>query len=118
MEYVNGGELFDLLRSSGKLKEAEAFPYFFQIVLALEYCHSNLVSHRDIKLENILVEKDGRIKLADFGLANFIRDGKFLKTPCGSPNYAAPELISGKYRPIHLQEVLRGSNVFRSLLAM
>jgi serine/threonine protein kinase len=96
MEYVNGGELFDLLKASGKLKEPDAFSYFIQIVSALEYCHSNLVTHRDLKLENILVEKDGRIKLADFGLANFLKDGKFLKTPCGSPTYAAPELISGK----------------------
>lgn len=97
MEYVNGGELFEILKNFGKLTENVAYHYFIQVVSALEYCHSNLVAHRDIKLENILVQKEGRVKLADFGLSNFLKDGKFLKTPCGSPNYAAPELISGKY---------------------
>jgi serine/threonine protein kinase len=62
----------------------------------VEYCHKNLVAHWDLKPENILLGDNGEIKLADFGLSNLMKDGKFLNTSCGSPNYAAPEVISGK----------------------
>ncbi len=60
------------------------------------YCHENLVAHRDLKPENILLNDKNNIKIGDFGLSNLMKDGKFLKTSCGSPNYAAPEVISGK----------------------
>ena len=63
---------------------------------ALQYCHSKGYSHRDIKPENILLDSSGMIKLADFGLSSAIKDGYSLKTSCGSPNYAAPELLTGK----------------------
>ena len=62
----------------------------------IEYCHNNLVSHRDLKPENILITENNVVKIADFGLSNLMKDGKYLKTSCGSPNYAAPEVISGK----------------------
>ena len=58
--------------------------------------HANGVSHRDLKPENILLDKDRNVKLADFGLSNKMKDGNFLYSSCGSPNYAAPELINGK----------------------
>lgn len=54
------------------------------------------MAHRDLKPENILLGENGKIKLADFGLSNLMKDGKFLVTSCGSPNYAAPEVIAGK----------------------
>lgn len=79
------------------MHEAEARFLFQQIVSGLEYCHLNLVAHRDLKPENILVDHNNVVKIADFGLSNLMKDGKFLKTSCGSPNYAAPEIISGKY---------------------
>lgn len=62
----------------------------------VEYCHRNLVAHRDLKPENILLGENNTIKLADFGFSNLMKDGKFLATSCGSPNYAAPEVIAGK----------------------
>lgn len=54
------------------------------------------MAHRDLKPENILIDENNNIKIADFGFSNLMKDGKFLKTSCGSPNYAAPEIISGK----------------------
>jgi len=62
----------------------------------VEYCHKHGVVHRDLKPENLLLDEDNNIKIADFGLANFLMDGNFLDTSCGSPNYAAPEVISGR----------------------
>jgi Serine/threonine protein kinase len=62
----------------------------------VEYCHSHKIAHRDIKPENLLVDKGNNLKLCDFGLSNFLRDGDFLTTSCGSPNYASPEIISGE----------------------
>lgn len=97
MEYVPGGEIFDLIVSKGKLSEAEARVFFQQFVSCVEYCHSRQISHRDLKPENILLdESKTQIKLADFGLSNRVKDGRLLTTTCGSPNYAAPELVSGK----------------------
>ncbi|URE44609.1 SNF1-related protein kinase [Musa troglodytarum] len=67
-----------------------------QIISGVEYCHRNMVAHRDLKPENLLLDSKCNVKIADFGLSNVMRDGHFLKTSCGSPNYAAPEVISGK----------------------
>ncbi|KAG1359486.1 Serine/threonine protein kinase OSK1 [Cocos nucifera] len=67
-----------------------------QIISGVEYCHRNMVVHRDLKPENLLLDSKCNVKIADFGLSNVMRDGHFLKTSCGSPNYAAPEVISGK----------------------
>ena len=96
MEYVKSGELFDYIVEKGRLVEDEARKYFQQIISGVEYCHRNMVVHRDLKPENLLLDSRGNIKLADFGLSNIMRDGHLLKTSCGSPNYAAPEVISGK----------------------
>jgi len=96
MEYVPGGELFDLITSRGRISEPESQFIFQQLLSALEFCHVNQIVHRDLKPENILLDELHNIKLADFGLSNIMHDGKFLLTPCGSPNYAAPEIISGR----------------------
>lgn len=96
MEYVEGGELFDYIVSKGRLSEDESRKFFQQIISGIEYCHKFRVVHRDLKPENVLLDRDKNAKIADFGLSNIMHDGDFLKTSCGSPNYAAPEVISGK----------------------
>ena len=95
LEYA-GGELFDYLVKHGKMAETKARRFFQQIVCAVEYCHRHKIVHRDLKPENLLLDGDLNVKIADFGLSNIMTDGNFLKTSCGSPNYAAPEVISGK----------------------
>ncbi|KAJ8305967.1 hypothetical protein KUTeg_016512 [Tegillarca granosa] len=96
MEYVPGGELFDYIVKHGKLKEPEARRFFQQIISGVDYCHRHMVVHRDLKPENLLLDANLNVKIADFGLSNMMHDGEFLRTSCGSPNYAAPEVISGK----------------------
>ncbi|KAL8597835.1 protein kinase, AMP-activated, alpha 2 catalytic subunit [Nucella lapillus] len=96
MEYVSGGELFDYIVKHGRLKEAEARRFFQQIISGVSYCHRHMVVHRDLKPENLLLDGQTGVKIADFGLSNMMHDGEFLRTSCGSPNYAAPEVISGK----------------------
>eukprot|EP01071_Lankesteria_metandrocarpae_P005606 Lankesteria_metandrocarpae@DN4061_c0_g1_i1.p1 len=96
MEYVPGGELFDHIVQKSRLPEDEARRFFQQIVAGVEYCHQRLVCHRDLKPENLLLDTNLNVKVGDFGLSNFIKDGDFLKTSCGSPNYASPEVVSGK----------------------
>uniref|UniRef100_A0A7E4ULI5 non-specific serine/threonine protein kinase n=1 Tax=Panagrellus redivivus TaxID=6233 RepID=A0A7E4ULI5_PANRE len=96
MEYVSGGELFDYIVKHGRLKTPEARRFFQQIISGVDYCHRHMVVHRDLKPENLLLDHLNNVKIADFGLSNIMTDGDFLRTSCGSPNYAAPEVISGK----------------------
>ncbi|ODQ78945.1 hypothetical protein BABINDRAFT_171804 [Babjeviella inositovora NRRL Y-12698] len=95
IEYA-GKELFDYIVQTGKMEENEARRFFQQIIAAVEYCHRHKIVHRDLKPENLLLDENLNVKIADFGLSNIMTDGDFLKTSCGSPNYAAPEVISGK----------------------
>eukprot|EP00871_Galdieria_phlegrea_P004222 jgi/Galph1/4800/GphlegSOOS_G3480.1 len=95
-EYISGGELFDYIVERGRLVEDEARRCFQQIISGVAYCHKHLVVHRDLKPENLLLDSNMHVKIADFGLSNILKDGCFLRTSCGSPNYAAPEVISGK----------------------
>ncbi|KAK8085257.1 hypothetical protein PG997_006528 [Apiospora hydei] len=95
LEYA-GGELFDYIVSHGRMPEEKARRFFQQMLCAVEYCHRHKVVHRDLKPENLLLDDSLNVKIADFGLSNIMTDGNFLKTSCGSPNYAAPEVISGK----------------------
>ena len=95
-EYISGGELFDHIVHKLRLRETEARRFFQQIISGVEYCHNMMVVHRDLKPENLLLDSNLHIKIADFGLSNTMRNGEFLKTSCGSPNYASPEVVSGK----------------------
>ncbi|XP_076958803.1 SNF1-related protein kinase catalytic subunit alpha KIN10-like [Bidens hawaiensis] len=94
MEYMNGGELFDYITEHCWLEEVHARRFFQQIISGVESCHLHKVVHRDIKPENLLLDSKGNVKVADFGLANVMRDGHLLKTWCGSLHYAAPEVVS------------------------
>ncbi|XP_030626845.1 5'-AMP-activated protein kinase catalytic subunit alpha-2 [Chanos chanos] len=96
MEYVSGGELFDYICKHGRVEDTEARRLFQQIISAVDYCHRHMVVHRDLKPENVLLDGCMNAKIADFGLSNMMSDGEFLRTSCGSPNYAAPEVISGR----------------------
>uniref|UniRef100_A0A1I7W9U9 Protein kinase domain-containing protein n=1 Tax=Heterorhabditis bacteriophora TaxID=37862 RepID=A0A1I7W9U9_HETBA len=121
MEYACGGELYDYVSQFGSLPESEARRIFRQITSAVLYCHKHQVAHRDLKLENILLDQDNNAKIADFGLSNYFSDktnnehnntlknyiekvicnlfiynsNSLLATFCGSPLYASPEIING-----------------------
>ncbi|XP_014392861.1 PREDICTED: MAP/microtubule affinity-regulating kinase 4 [Myotis brandtii] len=96
MEYASAGEVFDYLVSHGRMKEKEARAKFRQIVSAVHYCHQKNIVHRDLKAENLLLDAEANIKIADFGFSNEFTLGSKLDTFCGSPPYAAPELFQGK----------------------
>ncbi|KAJ1550577.1 hypothetical protein HK096_006161, partial [Nowakowskiella sp. JEL0078] len=95
MEYVSGGELFDYIVARGCLKEKEARRIFRMILSAIAYCHKNSIIHRDLKPENLLLNSKKEIKIIDFGFGNTFYRDRTLDTFCGSPFYAAPEMIKG-----------------------
>ncbi|XP_068097013.1 serine/threonine-protein kinase SIK3 isoform X2 [Hyperolius riggenbachi] len=95
-EYASGGEIFDHLVAHGRMAEKDARKKFKQIVAAVHFCHCRNIVHRDLKAENLLLDANLNIKIADFGFSNRFTPGQLLKTWCGSPPYAAPELFEGK----------------------
>ena len=92
MELAEEGELYDYIQNND-IGEDDARFFFKQILCGVSYAHHNLIAHRDLKPENILIGGKRIIKIVDFGLSNLMKDGKLLKTACGSPNYAAPEIV-------------------------
>ncbi|CAB3243883.1 unnamed protein product [Arctia plantaginis] len=95
MEYCSGGELYDYLSQKKVLQEDEAKRLFRQIATAVYYCHIHKICHRDLKLENVLLDDTGSAKIADFGLSNVFKETSLLSTFCGSPLYASPEIVKG-----------------------
>ncbi|OCT83404.1 NUAK family SNF1-like kinase 1 [Xenopus laevis] len=95
MEYASNGELYDFINNKNQISENDARRFFRQIVSAVHYCHKKGIVHRDIKLENILLDENLNVKLADFGLSNHFQKNQVLETYCGSPLYASPEIVKG-----------------------
>ena len=96
MEYCVNGELFDYIVQHQRLHEKAAIRIYQQLVCGVEYIHKSGVCHRDLKPENLLLDFDKTLKIVDFGLSNLYEPSSLLKTACGSPCYAAPEMIAGK----------------------
>jgi serine/threonine protein kinase len=92
-EYCPNGELFDLLASTGRFSEARTQLWMQQLTSALQLCHSQGIVHRDLKLENILLDIDNNCKICDFGFARFADNKQLLETFCGSLAYSAPGKI-------------------------
>ena len=96
MEYCKKGELFDYIVDRERLSEDEAAIFFYQLINGVEYIHSKGIAHRDLKPENLLLTKDKTLKIIDFGLSHEFDGINLLKTKCGSPSYASPEILRGK----------------------
>jgi len=96
MEYCENGELFNRIVDKKRLSEDESAIFYYQLINGLEYIHKNNIVHRDLKPENLLLSKDDILKIIDFGLSNYSKYNILLGTPCGSPCYASPEMVSGQ----------------------
>lgn len=96
MPYVQGGELYRLLKKNKRFPENVVKFYAIQIILGIEYLHNKGIIHRDLKLENILIDEDGYLKIIDFGLAKILKNEEETMTFCGTPEYLAPEVIGNK----------------------
>ena len=94
MEYINGGNLFSYVKKRRKLSEKVAKFLFRQIILGIKHIHSQLIVHRDIKLENILIDMNNNVKICDFGIGIILSsEDQDLHSHCGTPMYIAPEII-------------------------
>lgn len=97
MEYVSGGDLLTYVKKRNKLSENVAKYIFRQIILSLEFTHQQNIIHRDIKLDNILLDIHGNIKICDFGVSKYIKTKKeIMYDQCGTPAYIAPEILKGQ----------------------
>lgn len=95
-ELCSGGELFDYLVEKGRLSEDETRIVFGQLCLAVAYLHEKGIVHRDLKLENVLLDERCRVKLGDFGFTREFERGSLMETFCGTTGYASPEMLQGK----------------------
>lgn len=93
MEYICGGDLLSFVRKRAKLNEATAKYIFRQIIEGLQYLHSQNIVHRDIKLDNILIDLTNTVKICDFGVSRQIKKGQIMHDQCGTPAYIAPEIL-------------------------
>ena len=96
MEYCEGKEILDYILTKNRLSELESLKYFQQLINCLFYLHSQNIAHRDVKIDNMLLDKNKDLKLIDFGLSTKYTDDNLLDQPCGTVVYAAPEVLEGK----------------------
>lgn len=116
LEFVKGGDLYSYIVKRGPLPRPEALRLFAQLIQGLEYCHQHQVCHRDLKPENLLLDEKNNVKIADFGLAQMMSKRKLLKTSCGSPHYASPEVVSGKPYDGQLTDIWSAGIILYALL--
>lgn len=95
MDLCVGGELFYRLKKEKRLMEERAKYYFIELLLAFEYLHSKNIVYRDLKPENVLIDIDGHVKIADFGLSKVVKNQR-TNSFCGSPEYMSPEMLKGE----------------------
>lgn len=93
MPFIRGGELYKHFLANKRFPEEVVRFYAIQIVLAIGHLHNSNILHRDLKLENILVDEEGYLQIIDFGLAKIIKEGEVTQTFCGTPEYLSPEMI-------------------------
>jgi len=98
MEYICGGDLLSFVQKRSKINELNAKLIFRQIIEALQYIHSQGIVHRDIKLDNILIDLNNNIKICDFGVSKQVRKGELLHDHCGTPAYISPEILKNQVR--------------------
>lgn len=115
LEFAQHGELFDFLVSHKKLPIPMAIEFFRQIIYGLDYLHTHAICHRDLKPENILLDQFDRVKIADFGFARWLRNN-VADTSCGSPHYAAPEVIRGLHYDGRLADIWSCGVILYALL--
>ena len=119
MEYINGGNLFSFVKKRRKLSEKTAKFLFKQIILGIKHIHSKKIVHRDIKLENNLIDLNNNIKICDFGIGRILKSEKqLLYDKCGTPMYMAPEiLLSSKTKGLlTINRLLNGLAIFEKSL--
>lgn len=95
-EYASQGDLLGYVKEKGRLTESEAKGIFKQIAHGVQHCHQQSILHRDIKLDNILLDKNMVVKICDFGVSRFVKKGQMINEQCGTPAYIAPEIIQDK----------------------
>jgi len=93
MPFVRGGELYKIFKANKRLPEPVVKFYSLQICLAIGYLHTKGIMHRDLKLENILLDEGGYLRIIDYGLAKTLPQDNLTKTFCGTPEYLAPEMV-------------------------
>ena len=115
-EFMEKGELFDYIVKQKRIKEQEACKLFHQLLDGIEHIHKIGIVHRDLKPENLLLDYKRNLRIVDFGLSNTYKKTDLLKTPCGSPCYAAPEMLKGEsYEPLKVDIWSSGVILFAML---
>ena len=96
MPFIRGGELYKHFLKCKRFPEQKVKFYIAQIIIAIGHLHSKNILHRDLKLENIMINENGYLKLIDFGLAKIVPGNETTMSFCGTPEYIAPEMVAGK----------------------